>query len=190
MNKYSLRILNPDAAIAKNEIKIGTPSYPNVAKLGLSTLNTRLEDVKKTQKHNIHSQIGAAERSCGLKVESKDQEPLEVVSERLFQRLGHVDHAKAELTKVFIRDWRNIRSGDHFYCWWCTECGYICETNFPYATSFPDEVLAHECPSAKLKRELLAELKRCLIKPGSKPVVSGAESWNAAINKAIELVGD
>ena len=189
MTKYSLRVLQPDEALAEINKKIQTPGYPNVVKQGLSMVTKALQDAKNCQKYNVHRQIGWAECSCGLQVESETDEKLDTVSERLFRAGGHVDHARAELTSFFVRKWRPVGLNDGFHCWWCTECGYIGEAKVSDKGK-PESAPEHECPSVKLKRELLAELKRCLIKPGTKPVVSGAESWNAAINKAIELVGD
>ena len=189
MIQYSYRVLDIDGAIASNKQKIARPDYANVIKLGLSQLNVALEDARKCQKRNIHRQIGWTECSCGLMVETAESDSFSVVTERLFRTFGHVDHSEGTLTKLMVRKWKAINTSGEFHCWWCIECGYLGEAVVRSGTKAPDAP-PHECPSSRVKRELIAKLKKCLVKPGTKPVVAGVGSWNAAIQKAISLLAD
>lgn len=191
MIRYSLRVLDVDGAIPIIMQRIAKPETPNVVKLGFSQVIGSLKDAKECQKKNIHRQIGSAECSCGIKVETHDGDTFDVVSERLFRTLGHIDHAEAKLTKLFVRKWASRSTDGDFFCWWCIECGYLGKVAIRPSgrlatTPLPD----HECPRERLKRELLAQLTKCVVKPGTKPVVAGVGSWNAAIQKAIGLLGD
>ena len=188
MTKYSVRALDVDAAIPQIQERIKEPTTPNTVKLGFSMMIEKLKDSKKCQKSNIHRQIGWAECSCGLQVEAHDEESFDTVSERLFRSRGHVDHVSGQLTKFFVRMWQK-RDSASLFCWWCLQCGYLGEINVG-ASRRVRAVPDHQCESDRVKQELLAELKGCLIKPGIRPVVAGADSWNAAISKAISLLGD
>lgn len=191
MIRYSLRVLDVDGAIPIIMERIAKPETPNVVKTGFSQVIGSLKDAKDCQKKNLHRQIGWAECSCGLMVDTYDGDTFDVVSERLYRTLGHVDHAEAKLTKLFVRKWAARSTDGSFFCWWCVECGYLgkaeVKANGKVATT---PLRDHECPSERLRRELLANLKKCLVKPGTKPVVAGVGSWNAAIQKAISLLVD
>lgn len=191
MIRYSLRVLDVDGAIPIIMQRIAKAETPNVVKTGFSQVIGSLKDAKYCQKKNIHRQIGWAECSCGVMVETHDGDTFDVVSERLFRTLGHVDHAEAKLTKLFVRKWAARSTDGDFFCWWCIECGYLGKARIRPSGSVATTPLPdHECPREQLKRELLAQLTRCVVKPGTKPVVAGVGSWNAAIQKAIGLLGD
>lgn len=189
MTKYSLRALDVDAAIPEIKRQIAKPSYANVVKWGLSLVIKDLEDGKACQKQNIHRQIGWAECSCGLMVESNSGESFDTVSERLFRSKGHIDHSKGQLTILFVRKWKLPQSSSSLYCWWCLQCGYLGEVALGENRKV-GRAPAHTCETDLLKQRLLSQLTKSLVKPGTRPVVAGASSWNAAIEKAISLISD
>jgi hypothetical protein len=116
----------------------------------------------------------------------KAEESLDI-QELVFRSVGHIDHTRGELTKTFVRKWPATGLNTDFYCWWCVECGYLGEVKLGKSGE-PNEPLNHECPSDRLRRQMRVALKKNLVKPGTKPVVAGVGSWNAAISKAISLL--
>ncbi len=187
MTKYSTWVLNSEESIKRCDELLASPTLLNVAKVATNQSKLQLVDGQLSRRNNIHRFIWGGHCSCGLSV-SKPDESLDV-QEHVFRSQGHIDHTRGALTKTFVRKWPAIGLTSEFYCWWCVECGYLGEVK-PGKSGKPKEQLNHECPSDRLRRQLRVALKKNLVKPGTKPVVAGADSWNAAISKAISLLGD
>lgn len=186
MTSYSLAMLKPDDAIKLIKKRIDTSESSNVVKWSLAISVAAIEDAKKCQKLNIHRRVHDFVCSCALALQSRGEDDESMSFEQLFRSSGHIDHTTGQLTKAFVRKWPEAGLNSAFFCWWCVECGYLGEAKLNQ-NGKPIEDLGHECPSHRIRRELITELERCIVKPNTKPVVAGINSWNSAIAKAIGL---
>lgn len=184
MIRYQSDALSVDLRIKKLKKRIDENPL-KVAKVAMAQSIRELENQLPRRKLNIHSRVSATECSCWVSLElinlRRGDEDL------IFRTKGHIDHERGELTKVFVRRWPKIGVGNDFYAAWCIDCGYLGEVSELSATSRRMKI-DHVCPKTALIESVVKELKRSIIKPNTKPVVAGAASWNAAINKAILVI--
>jgi hypothetical protein len=186
MNRYKEEFLDIDRSIRIRRDKIAKTDF-NVAKLGHSQFIRSLEDAKETQKFNIHTRISKTLCSCSLSLDLNDKDSESADNDLVFRTLGHVDHSSGALTKVFVRKWPATGLNDDIYSLWCVHCGYLREIKRSSVRKRNFKI-DHLCPKDALVQAVIKELKRSIIKSGTRPVVAGASSWNAAINKAILVI--
>ena len=158
MITYDLALLDIEPSIHELTAKIHERGKSNTVRVFLSQYKQSLQDAQECQRQSLHRYLRDGRCSCGLSVEVAEGEPFSITQERVFRARGHVDHLKGDLTKLFVRKWPAINTDGEFFCWWCTECGYLGAAKSGSAVSSYDRPL-HECRSELYRRDLLRLLR-------------------------------
>ena len=184
MIRYQTQALSVEQRIQQYKKRIDEMPL-KVAKVELSRAIAELEKQVPHQKLNVHSRESDSQCSCWLSLQLET--PARVEQDIVFRTHGHIDHEKGKLTKVFVRRWPQSGLNPEFFAAWCVDCGFLYKAD-PFTANHFRININHVCPKDALVQSVIKELKRSIIKPGTKPVVAGATSWNAAINKAILVI--
>lgn len=171
------RIAHVNRSIEKTPLKVG--------KAALAGHLRELEEELPQQNLNVHTRIIDSQCSCWLSLELTT--PARVELDIVFRTKGHIDHKNGELTKVFVRRWPQSGLNPEFFAAWCVDCGYLHVVD-PAAAKKMRVKIDHVCPKDALVEAVLKQLNKSIIKPNTKPIVAGSDSWNAAIRKAILVI--
>ena len=158
MITYDLALLDIEPSIHELTAKIHERGQSNTVRVFINQHKASLEDAQACQGLSLHRYLRDGRCSCGLSIEVAEGEPFSITQERVFRARGHVDHLKGDLTKLFVRKWPAINTDGEFFCWWCTECGYLGAAKSGSAVSSYDRPL-HECRSELYRRDLLRLLR-------------------------------
>lgn len=180
MNTYSLYLLEPDESIEHLDAMVKDAKRLNASKVAAVISARLLKEIKISRKHNIHRFVASTSCSCGLTLPLIEGEKNADAQERVFRARGHVNWAKGELTKLFVRTWPTINTDGSFSCWWCIECGYLGAAQFDATGAAVGRPL-HECRSELYRRELLRDLRMSYVR------ISDAH-WNHATKSFADRV--
>lgn len=185
MNTYPLNLLNPDESIEHLDSMLKDADRLNASKVAAVISARVLKEVKKSREHNIHRFVASNSCSCGLTVPSIDGEKNAVAQERVFRARGHVNWAKGDLTKLFVRTWPAINMDGGFSCWWCVECGYLSVAEFDDKGAVVGRPL-HECRSELYRRQLLRQLRSSKSQSGNEDWIHSAETFANRIEQTLD----
>lgn len=185
MNTYSLNLLKPDESIAHLDSMLKDADRLNASKVAAVISARILKEVKKSREHNIHRFIASNSCSCGLTVPRIKGEKNAVAQERVFRARGHVNWAKGDLTKLFVRTWPAVNMDGGFSCWWCVECGYLSAAEFDKNGAAVGRPL-HECRSELYRRQLLRHLRSAKVQPGNENNSHLAETFANRIEQTLD----